>query len=781
MTLYHIKSALRTILKFRSHTAFSLVGLIIGLACVFIISAWAIQELRFDRFHSQADQIYMVTTDIRDNAGNVTRFPETPPPLAAALEAQIPQLEAGFRFLYLYGGRSIGTDQISFKEEGIAASPEFLEVLNFKLISGMAKELDEPNSIFLSQNLVDKIFPDGEALGKEILYKDNQVLVVKGVFKNVPRNSSLQFNFLIPYQIEYGISEEWWQLSDATFIKVSASADLEDVKVVMKEVWREKITDDQYNIGIIPITDLRYEADFEFFNVEHGHGSRKKLFMFMGVAMLILILACLNYLNLISAYSLKREGEVWIRKVNGASAGNIANYFIIESVILSIIAWGFATLISMLGLRIFQNLMGIVISPAYFKLTVGFGLIISIFIVGIASGFYPAIRAGSNVLVKTNESSLPNSLLQRNLRNAFVLSQFVLSIALTISSIIIIRQADFMMKFETGFEKQDVVEFKLSLEDGQLLDEVKNSLEANPAVEGYSFGGASPVSLTFLNTMEKWQWEGLEEGAHTTLYRLTADEEYLSVFQIPLIEGRFFSALGTDQNRIVINETLAGLLGFENPVGQILRRGEDEYEIIGVVRDFNFQHLSSEIRPLLFMYSSANRRLFVKIKSNTMGTVEKVQAQISELTDNPAIYNFVIEEHDKLYEGEQQILSAVLIFTLLCILLSSLGLIGLVSYSTAARTKEIAIRKVFGIETREMMVTLNLSILKLFLPGLLIGGFTAWLIMREWLKDFVYRRGFEGWVFLLGALIIFIVALLSVSIQTWKAAKQSPAIVLQNL
>jgi putative ABC transport system permease protein len=781
MTLYHLKSALRTILKFRSHTAYSLVGLIIGLACVFIIAAWTIQELRFDRFHSQSDQIYMVTTDIKDNAGNVSRFSETPPPLAAALEAQIPQIETGFRFLYLYGGRTIETDSKTFKEEGIAASPEFLEVFNFRLISGMAKELDEPNSIFLSQSLADKIFPDGNALGKEVLYKDNQVLVVKGVFKNVPHNSSLQFNFLIPYEIEYGISEEWWQLSDATFIKVSASADIEDTKVLMKEVWTAKIKDDQYNIGVIPITDLRYEADFEFFNAEHGHGSRKKLFMFMGVAMLILILACLNYLNLISAYSVKREGEVWIRKVNGASAGNIANYFIIESVLMSIFAWGFATVISLLGLRIFQNMMGIVISPAYFKITIGFGLLIAIIIVGLASGFYPAIRAGSNVLVKAGESRKPNFLFQRDLRNAFVLSQFILSIALSISSIVIIRQANFMMEFDTGFEKQGIVEFKLSLKDGQPLDEIKNSLESNPDVEGYSFGGASPVSLTFLNTMEKWAWEGLEEGAHTSFYRLAVDEEYLRVFQIPLTEGRFFSALGTDQNRIVINEKLAGLLGFENPVGQILRRGEEEYEIIGMVRDFNFQHLSGEIRPLLFTYSMANRRLFVKIKSNTIGTVKQIQAQISELSDKPASYNFVIEQHDKLYEGEHQILSAVVIFTLICILLSSLGLIGLVTYSTEAKTKEIAIRKVYGVETRKMMVTLNLGILKLFLPGLLLGGLAAWLIMREWLEDFVYRRGFEGWVFLLGALIIFIVALLSVSIQTWKAARQSPALALQNL
>lgn len=781
MILYNLKSALNHILKFKSHTAFSLIGLVIGLACVFIISAWAIQELRFDRFHHQADQIYMVTTDIKDNAGSVSRFSETPAPLAAALEDQVPQIETGFHFLYLYGGRSIETDERSFKEEGIAASPEFLEVLNFRLLSGMAEELEEPNSIFLSQSLADKIFPNGDPLGKELLYKDNQVLIVKGVFKNVPRNSSLQFNFLIPYQIEYGISEEWWQLSDATFIKISAVADMEKVHSLMNEIWREKITDDQYNIGIIPITDLRYEADFEFFNAEHGHGSRKKLFMFIGVAMLILILACLNYLNLVSAYSVKRESEVWIRKVNGASAGNIASYFITESVILSVFAWGLATLISMLCLRIFQNLMGIVISPAYFKVCTGFGLIVSIIIVGMASGFYPAIKAGSKVLAKTSGSRRPSFMFQRNLRNAFVLSQFILSIALSISSIIIIRQADFMMKFETGYAKKDIVEFKLSLKDDQLLHEVKSSLENNPNVEGYSFGGASPVSLTFLNTMEKWSWEGLEEGAHTSFYRITVDEEYLKVFQIPLTEGRFFSSLGTDQDRIVINETLAALLGFEDPVGQILRRGEDEYEIVGVVRDFNFQHLSSEIRPLLFTYSGENRRLFVKIKSNVAGTIGQIQEQISKFSDKPVNFSFVLEEHDKLYEGEQQILSAVIIFTILCILLSSLGLIALVTYSTETKTKEIAIRKVFGVETRQMMVSLNLSILKLFLPGLLLGGLAAWLIMREWLKDFVYRRGFEGWVFLLGALIIFVVALLSVSIQTWKAAKQNPALALQNL
>jgi putative ABC transport system permease protein len=777
---YNIIRALRYILKFRSHTAFSLVGLVIGLACVFIISAWTFQELRFDRFHHEADHIYMVTTDIKDNAGNVNRFPETPPPLAEALEEQIPQIEKGFHFLYLYGGRSLEANEISFKEEGIAASPEFLEVLNFRLISGIAKELDELNSIYLSQSLAAKLYPGVDPLRKEVLYRDSMVLVVKGIFKDVPRNSSLQFDFLIPYEIEYGISDEWRQLSDATFIKTSPSADMEKVHLLMKEIWSERITDDQYNIGIIPITDLRYDADFEFFNAEHGHGSRKKLYMFLGVAMMILILACLNYMNLISAYAIKRDNDIWIRKVHGASAGNITNYFMIESVFLSIFAWGLATLLSLLGIRVFEKLMGIVISSTYFYISVGIGFITAIIIVGLASGLYPAIRAGSGVLVKSNDSRKPDFMFQARLRNGFVVSQFVLSIALTVSSLIIIRQADFMMKFETGYAKQDIVDFYLPVNDDQALHHIKNWLNANPNVEGYSFGSKAPVNLTFLNTMEKWRWEGLEEEAHTSFYRLTADEEYLNVFEIPLTEGRFFSSLATDQNQIVINETLAGLTEYENPVGQIIRRGENEYEIIGVVRDFNFQHLSNEIRPLLFMNNGSKKHLFVKIKSNTEETVKQIQEQISELSDNPVNYSFIIDEHDELYKGEQQILSAILIFTLLSILLSSLGLIGLVTYNTETKTKEIAIRKVFGSETREMMITLNLNILRMFLPSMILGCFIAWLIMRGWIADYVYRRGLEGWVFLIGSIIILVVALLSVSIQTWKAAKQSPAVALKT-
>jgi putative ABC transport system permease protein len=751
------------------------------LACIFVISAWTIQELRFDRFHHQSKHIYMLTTDIKDNTGNLNRFPETPAPLAQALEEQIPAIENGFHFLYLYGKRTLGTAEITFKEEGIAASPEFLEVFNFPLISGRGSELADPGSIFLSQRLADKLFPGGSPVGKELLYKDDLVLVVKGVFKNVPRNSSLQFDFLIPYEIEYGISEEWWQLSDASFIKTASSADMEKVHILMKDLWREKITDDQYNLGLIPIVDLRYGADFEFFNVEHGHGSRKKLFMFIGVAILILILACLNYVNLISAYAIKRENETWIRKVHGASAGNITNYLMIESVMLSIFAWVLASLLSWMGLHLFEKWMGVVIDPNYFFFCIAFGLILAVIIVGLASGFYPAFRAGSDALINPGEARKPDFMFQRRLRNAFVMSQFVLSIALSISNLIIVRQADFMMDFETGYAKQDIVEFSLPARGDTVIYDLDNWLNANPNVEVYSFGSSSPVSLTVLNTIEKWTWEGLQEGAHTSFYRIAVDEEYLTVFQIPLVEGIFFSSPENNQDRIVINETLAGLLGFEDPVGQIIRRGETEYEIIGVVRDFNFQHLRNEIRPLLFTYSGSARHLFVKIKSNASETLGQTQEHISDLYDKPIGYSFVIEEYNKLYLGEQQIISAILFFTILSILLSSLGLIGVVSHANEARAKEIAVRKVFGAETCEMMLELNVGILKIFLPSLFFGSLLAWLVMQQWLMDYAHRREFEGWVFLLGASIILIIALLSVSFQTWRASNRSPAAALKNL
>ena len=779
---YQFKTAIKYLVHFRNHSFFSLTGLVLGLASVFIISAWTIQELRYDRFHRQSNQIYMVTTDVSDHAGHVNRFPETPAPLADELDAQVPQLEEAFHFLYLYGGRDIEAKDNTFKEAGLAATPEFFDVLNFRLVAGSADALELPGTILLSQALAEKLFPGTIPINQELVYKGDQLLEVKGIFKNCPVNSSLQFDFVIPYASEYGISEEWWSLSDATFIKLLPGKDPDEVHSLIRKIWRERFTDDQFDVGLISIGDLRYGADFEFFNAEHGHGDRRKLFMFMGVAVLILILACLNYLNLASSYAIKREKEIWIRKVHGAGKDTITGSFILESVLLSVIAWGLAGLLAVLGLRIFEHMIGVTISSAYFMACIGSGFLVSILLVGVGSGFYPALQAGRKILVHSGETSRKGILFQRNLRQLFVGSQLILSIALTVSGLTIFRQASFMKHFDTGYATSNIIEFRLPVTSEASFQEVRAWLNSQPEIDRFSLASAAPVYLTVLNTTEQWRWEGLAEDSHTSVFNIHVDDQYLDVFQIPLVEGRFFLPMGADRDKVVINQKLAALMGFEDPVGRTLIRGENEYEIIGVVRDFNFQHLSNEIRPLLLLkQGEKSGRLFVRMHSDKGSATAELQRNLSDLMGYPVSFTFIDEMHNQLYSGESQILAAVLFFTILCIVLSSLGLIGMVSQTAAARTKEIAIRKAYGAASGSIMVSQHVHIFKLFLPGMFLGGALAWFIMHKWLQAYAYQKGIEGWVFVAGPFLILVLALLSISVQIWNYSRRSPAVSLRHL
>ncbi len=730
------------------------------------------QELQYDRYHDEADQIYMVTTNIKDNNGDYNIYPETPPPLAHELESQIPQIEAGSHFVYLYGGRPITIGETTYKEVGIAADSKFIEVFNFHLKIGSADQLDEPDAIFLSESLAEKLFPREDPMEKNLLFLENNLLVVKGIFKDVPINSSIQFEYIIPYQIVSEGTNHWWALADATFIKASRLAEREELHQSMRNVWREAVKDDQFDIGLLPITSLRFEAKFEFFNAEHGNS--RKLYMFIGIAVLILTLACLNYMNLISAYALKREKEIWIRKVNGASSGNISGYLLTESIIMSLLAWLLAILLSLLGLQAFERLMDVNISPYYIYISMGFGLVVSILLVGMASGVYPAINVSRGVLVNPEGNGWKDQNVQRKLRNAFVLSQFTLSISLIICSLILARQVNFMKKFDVGYEKDEIIQIDLPSKNGKDIQAIYNSLTANSHIESVAIAGKSPVNLPPLFTAEGWKWEGLQEGAHTSVYRLTVDHNYSEVFEIPLVSGNFFSGREADRQCVVINEKLADLIGFDNPIGRILRHEDKEFEIIGIVRDFNFQHLSNPIHPLLFLYDDSNRKAYIKTDQNSEMVLKQLKSLFAEFSEQPLSYNYIDKEYEQLYKNEDRVLSAILIFTLISIFLSSLGLVGLVTYSTKLKIKEIAVRKVYGAETYDILIRLNMSFFKLFLPGMLTGSFISWFVMRKWFESFANRVPFEWWIFVLGASIILVITLITVSAQTWKASILKP-------
>jgi putative ABC transport system permease protein len=773
MLKYNIRIALRNLFRLKSHTIISLTGLIIGLACVFVISAWTIQELQYDRFHEQSESIYMVTTEIKDNNDNVNSFPETPPPLAEELKENIPAIENSFHFIYLYGGRLIKRGNKSFKETGIAADPILLEILNFKLREGSLTSLGEPNSILLTEKLSQKLFPNEMPVGKNIIYGKDKLLNVRVIINDIPENSSLKFDYIISYQIVSGNPNEWWQLSDATFIKTRLHADINEIKNVAQEVWRKRITDEQYDINFIPITKLRYGAKFDFFNAEHGN--YQKLYAFMGIALLILVLACLNYTNLVSAYSIKRANEVSIRKVNGASSNSLLKYFITESSLVSVIAWILAVLLAKIFIHFFQLILNVNISFKYLNFSFCTGFFAALIIVGLISGIYPAIMTSSILPFNTKATCNNNSFrFQGKLKNVFVLSQFILSISLTIACLVIFRQTNYINNFNVGYEKENIIRVELPQEDAKAFQAIKNDFVANSNIEQVCFAGASPVNLPPIFTTENWKWEGLKEGTPTSIYRLYVDHNYLNVFQIPLIEGRFFSSSKTDTDKVVINEKLATLIGSDNPAGKTIRHGDNKFEIIGIVKDFHFQHLTNNIHPLLFMYSDTKNNMFVKINHNSQLALEQIHRQFAKFSDQPFSFRFVNEEYNDLYKNEKKISIAILVFTIMTIILSCIGLIGLVIFNTEIKTKEIGVRKVYGATTNEIILMLNKSILKRFLTGFIISCILSWIVMNKWLENFTFRVTIDWRVFITGGLIIMVIVTFTVSWLTWKAAIKNP-------
>jgi putative ABC transport system permease protein len=614
-------------------------------------------------------------------------------------------------------------------------------------------------------------------MGQSITFRDSTELMVNGIIRNIPENSSLKFEYIIPYRLLTPKPTKWWQLSDATLIKIRQGSDIKEILPDAQNIFRNKITDEQYNLNLIPITELRYGAKFSFFNAEHAN--RQQLFLFISIAGLIFILACLNYVNLISAHTLKRRKEVGIRKASGASVRIIRKFFMTESIILSFAAWFFAFLLARFLMQFFQSIVNVNISSQYLYASTIAGFFLSVIVVGIIFGFQPAIMISSFNPFSSGKASKSNPLIQGKLQNAFVLFQFILSISLIIACFVVINQTKFMKDIEVGYDMDSIIQFDLPRKTIEDFNAFSNDLIADPNVEHVSFAVKSPVNLGPLNKMNNWDWKGLEQGKLTTIYGLNVDHNFLDVFQIPLIKGRFFTSTGSDIDKAVINEKLSNLMGFEDPIGRRMTRGKKQYEIIGIIKNFHFQHPSNDINPFLFVNSSVKRQMFVKTNNNTQKIIDKVNNELARISDEPFLYSYISDQYDDLYAYENKLVKLIITFTLLTIFLACIGLIGLVTYNTETRTKEIGIRKVQGAKIGQVMLLLNQSIIKRLIIGSFISSLISWIAMNKWLESFHNRITIDWWIYILSICIVTVITILCVSWQTWKASLQNPASTLK--
>jgi len=332
-----------------------------------------------------------------------------------------------------------------------------------------------------------------------------------------------------------------------------------------------------------------------------------------------------------------------------------------------------------------------------------------------------------------------------------------------------------LRSFEVGYDRENIMQIVLPRKKVQDFQALKDELLANPLIESICSAGSSPVYLPPIITSEGWTWKGLAEGSHTSIYGISIDHDYLKVFQIPILEGRFFFPTKTDADKVIINEKLASLLGFSDPLGETMTRGEKVYEIIGVVKDFHFQHLSNNVQPLLFFYSYSNTKLFAKLIEPSKQVLDQIQGELMKFSDQPFAYNFIADKYDELYRNEVKLTKAILVFTLLTIILSCIGLVGLISFTTETRTREIGIRKICGASISQILFLLNMGIVKWILLGVLLSWIFSWIALNRWLESFANRITLDWWFFVSGAFIILLLTIITISFQTWKAASRNPA------
>jgi putative ABC transport system permease protein len=437
----------------------------------------------------------------------------------------------------------------------------------------------------------------------------------------------------------------------------------------------------------------------------------------------------------------------------------------------SILAWS--------GIDLFGTILNSEISHSFLLASITGGFMVSVLVVGLISGLYPAIVTSSFHPFKKSITSQSPFSTQRQLKNVFVLGQFVLSITLTIGCLTLLRQTAFLKNFDVGYSRDSVIKVKLTKKSASDFNVIEHELVSNPGIDLISFARVAPVDLSPIFTTENWRWQGLDEKAHTSIYRLIVDHQYLDVFQIPLVAGRFFSSAGTDKDKVVINQTMAQLMKLDDPISQMLSRNDQQFEVIGIVRDFNFQHLSNDIQPLLFMYDDVNTNMFVKTSQPASQTLKQIQKHHAKITDQPFSFTFIEDEYNDLYSNESKITTAISVFTLLTIVLSCIGLIGMITYSTEIKQKEIAVRKVCGAKINEVLILLNKDLFKWFLAGTLISCFVAQFAMNKWLESFANRIGLDWWLFALGAAIILVISIATISWQTWSAAVKNLADVLK--
>jgi putative ABC transport system permease protein len=788
----YIKIALRNIIRQKGYSLINIASLSIGFFCCILILLYIRYELSYDKYHNDAQYIYRV---VREHQGEPVWYNSSEHPLAASLKRDFPEIIKATRVkknddvgLVEYNSKRFNEKDIYFVD------PDFLEIFTFPLVSGdMSTALKEPFSVLITQEMAEKYFGKENPLNKVLRIKewyseDKHDYEIKGVLKNIPENSHFTFDFLISYNTLYSLKKEgresieiWSYYEPKTYITLQPHANPKELEEKFPAFLRKYKGDESASerIHLQPLIDIHLGGNLRF-ELETNSDLRY-IYLFSAIAFFIMLIACLNYVNLSVARSTKRAVEVGMRKAVGAHKSQLVRQFIVESVVLSLLALLISFLFVDFALKTFSSLIERNLQFSIFKdIYVLLFFTIAAIIVGIFSGSYPAFFLSSfqpsniikgNLRVDSKGSAV--------IRNSLVVIQFASSIALIICTFVIHNQLSYLKNTNLGFDKEQIITiYAMDRNLKKNSETFKNEMLKNPQILGVT------ASLDLPITIHRTATAGLDkkmERQRTELYFTFIDDNFFNVFDIPFAKGRNFSKeFSMDEAySAIINETAAKNLGWqENPVGKRLYSVGREWTVIGVIKDFHFHSLHWKIEPLVFIHHNNQNFDFFSVKispTNITKTISYIEKKWEKFSPEfPFEYTFLDERIDKIYKAEQKLAQSFNIFTFIAVFIACLGLIGLAAFILEQKKREIAIRKVFGASISNIFLLLTRKFTKWVLIANIIAWPVAYYAMSRWLEDFAYRIHIELLTFIMAAVLALIIALITVSYHTLKAAYADP-------
>jgi putative ABC transport system permease protein len=797
----YLKIAYRNLVKNKMFSAINIFGLAIGIAACLLITLYVVDELSFDKFHQKGNRIYRLHNDIV-YGGKDMRMAQTPDILAPTLKKDYPQVENYVR-LYSQGPFLIKKPdaQNFIREEHILfADSTLFEVFTFPLIDGNSKtSLTEPDVIVISERAAKRHFGQENPIGKSLNLDNRKTFKITGVMKDIPENSHIKADFFISMkslQYDWGnfLSNNHWSYIllkegtdpksfDAKFDQIISKYVDTQLKKVLGSSFEELTkAGSTFKFWMLPLTDIHLKSAQT--QELSANGNIQYVYIFSIVALFVLLIACINFMNLSTARSSQRAKEVGVRKVMGSERSQLMLQFFAECILISIIALIIGLLLVVLLLPFFNEISAKSLNiSSLLSLKIIAIICLMPILVGIVAGSYPAIFLSSFQPIQVLKGRF--ALKGGSLRNGLVVFQFASSIILIIGTIIIYRQINYIKNRNLGYNKNQI----LIINDAYALEKqailFKNEVLK---INGIKTGTLSGYLPTPSNRSDGSKWaEGhfdMKQGVMTQNWEI--DPDYLKTFDMKLVKGRNFSvAFGTDSSNVIINETAAKLFGFGNdPInkGILTLTGNfgnqtKTFRVIGVVKDFHFESMKSKIGAICMFLSTSRGNVSFKLENNAdiKNTISQIEQKWQKMAPGqPFTYEFMDDSFNNVYKAEQRIGKISLSFSILTILVACLGLLGLITFVAEQRIKEIGIRKVLGASIPNILKLLSKDFLKLILISILLASPIAYFFMYNWLQDFEYRVGIEWWVFVVTGAIAMAIALLTVSYQAIKAALMNP-------